>query len=87
MIIHERCDREIGVIVSFLIPHLHALLQPRFLRSRYEVLRQQLPLLVEVVSRADVDQYIQLAGTFPRFYQLRGVVFGPEGFVVLAEVP
>ena len=52
MVVRERRDGEVAMIVPLVIPDADLGLPPRRLRRRREVLRQQLLLLVEVVVGA-----------------------------------
>ena len=55
MLLGKCRNRKIAVIVSLLVSDLQILIIPALLCRSREVLRQQLPLLVEVVRGPDVN--------------------------------
>lgn len=84
VIITEAGHEEVRVIIAVVVAQGQAV-QAGLLDSRLEVLGQQLALLVEVVGGADVDEGVERAA-LPPLHQLGGVVAGPLGAVVGAEV-
>ena len=52
MVVHERRDEEVAVIVAFIVPDLDPLPGPSFFCRGREVLWEKLALLVEIVGGA-----------------------------------
>ncbi len=83
MIVRKCRNEKVRMIVPILIPYLHPL--PGLLRRLLEILRQQLPLLIEIVARPNIDQDIRLP--LELLQQFRRIMLMPFTLVLLPKVP